>query len=61
MIYRNITEVIGKTPLVELQGVEKAYGLSVRLLAKLEAWNPAGSAKDRVALNMIQAAESRGI
>ena len=53
-IYTGLTELIGKTPLVELKGIEKDLGLCARLLCKLESYNPAGSAKDRVALAMIQ-------
>ena len=60
MIYRNITELIGKTPLVRLSGYEKANGCCAAIAAKLEKQNPAGSAKDRVALNMIRAAEESG-
>ena len=52
-IYTGLTELIGKTPLVELKKIEKEYGLCARLLCKLESYNPAGSAKDRVALAMI--------
>ena len=52
-IYTGLTELIGKTPLVELKKIEKEYGLCARLLCKLESYNPAGSAKDRVALSMI--------
>jgi cysteine synthase A len=55
------SELIGRTPLLRLRNIEKQDALSVRLLAKLEAFNPAGSAKDRVALNMIDDAENRGI
>ena len=60
-IYPSVLELIGKTPLVELQGVEKAYALPARLLAKLERFNPGGSAKDRIALAMIRDAEERGL
>lgn len=59
-IARGIEELIGNTPLVELERVEKKLGLKARLLAKLEAKNPAGSAKDRVALEMLDAAEREG-
>lgn len=59
-IYNNITELIGSTPLVELSGIEKEYGLSCTLLAKLESYNPTGSAKDRVALAIIEEAEKSG-
>ena len=61
MIYQNMTELIGGTPLVALQNYAKNRGLSARLLAKLERQNPAGSAKDRIALGMILDAEERGV
>ena len=60
MIYRNMTELIGRTPLVALDAYAKKHGCGARLIAKLEKQNPAGSAKDRVALNMIRAAEESG-
>ena len=60
MIYNNVTELIGHTPLVALNAYAKAHGCTARLVAKLEKQNPAGSAKDRVALNMIRAAEKSG-
>lgn len=59
-IYKNATELIGKTPLVEFANIEKKYGLEARLLAKLEYFNPAGSVKDRIALEMIEDAERSG-
>ncbi len=58
-IYTSVSQLIGSTPLLELTNIEKSENLSVRLLAKLEGCNPAGSAKDRVALNMIDDAERR--
>ena len=61
MIYTSVSQMIGRTPLLELTNIEKALGLKARLLAKLEGFNPAGSAKDRVALAMIDDAEARGI
>ena len=61
MLYSSVTELIGATPMLELNNIAKADGLSVRLLAKLEGCNPAGSAKDRVALNMILDAEEQGL
>ena len=61
MIYSSVSQLIGKTPLLELCNIEKNDGLNARLLAKLEGFNPAGSAKDRVARNMIDDAEARGI
>ena len=60
-IFSSVDQLIGSTPLLELQNIRKADGLSCRILAKLEGFNPAGSAKDRVALSMINDAESRGI
>ena len=57
-VYTSIDQLIGKTPLLELTHVEKEYNLKATILAKLEAFNPAGSAKDRVALAMIEKAES---
>lgn len=61
MIYNNITELIGKTPIVRLNNVEKNNNLSASLLAKLEYFNPAGSVKDRVALSILDKAEKDGI
>ena len=60
-IYNSAEELIGHTPLLRLQGIEKEFGLKARLLAKLEYFNPAGSAKDRVAARMIADAEASGI
>ena len=59
-VYTSVDQLIGKTPLVELTGIKKEYNLKARLLAKIEGFNPAGSAKDRVALAMIQAGEREG-
>ena len=59
-IYRNLTELIGNTPLVEVGNIEKSEGLQARLLVKIEAFNPGGSVKDRIALAMIDAAEADG-
>lgn len=59
-IYSDVTALIGGTPLVELRAFESAYCPGARLLAKLESANPAGSAKDRVALHIIRAAEASG-
>ncbi|MGM9768943.1 MAG: cysteine synthase A [Candidatus Cryptobacteroides sp.] len=58
MIHRNITELIGRTPLVEISGVE---GQKARIAVKVEAFNPGGSVKDRIALSMIEDAEARGV
>lgn len=60
-IYGSISELVGGTPLLELSGFEKKYGISARILAKLEYFNPAGSVKDRVAKEMIEDAERRGV
>lgn len=59
-IFKSAEELIGKTPLLELTNIEKAFGLQSRLLAKLESFNPAGSVKDRVAKAMIDEAERAG-
>ena len=59
-IYRSAAELIGNTPLLELGNITRKDGLKVRLLAKLEAKNPAGSAKDRVALSILDTAEKAG-
>lgn len=61
MIYNDITETIGKTPLLRLNGIERKRNLKAELYAKLEAFNPAGSIKDRAAYYMIKDAEERGI
>ena len=60
MIYQNITELVGHTPLFEPIKYEQQYGASARILCKLEYLNPAGSIKDRAALGMIEAAERAG-
>lgn len=59
-IYHSALDLIGNTPLIELHKIEEAYGLKARILAKPEAMNPAGSAKDRVALHMLDKAEEDG-
>lgn len=59
-IYTSIDQLIGKTPLIELTRLEDNLGLKSRVLAKLESKNPGGSAKDRIALSMIEAAERDG-
>lgn len=59
-IYRSAAELIGNTPLVEFTNIEKKYGLEAKILAKLEYLNPAGSVKDRIALEMIEEAEKSG-
>ncbi len=60
-IYTSVAQLIGRTPLLEICNMEKADSLKARVLVKLEGCNPAGSAKDRVALSMILDAESKGI
>ena len=60
-IYTSADQLIGKTPLLELTHLEKAYNLNARLLAKLEYFNPAGSVKDRIAKAMIEDAEAKGL
>ena len=60
-IFKSVTELIGKTPLIELTNIERKYSLSARVIAKLEYFNPAGSVKDRVAKEMIEDAERRGV
>lgn len=59
-IAESLTELIGKTPLLELSNYEKKNGLKAKVVAKLEYFNPAGSVKDRIALAMIDDAERRG-
>ncbi len=60
-IYKSVEELIGKTPLLELTNLEQKMGLKATLLAKVEALNPGGSAKDRVAKRMVEDAEQAGI
>lgn len=60
-IYHNILELIGHTPIVELEKIAQKEGITGRLLAKLEYFNPAGSVKDRVAMGMLKDARERGI
>ena len=59
-IYDSISDLIGRTPLLRVKNIEKEYALKAQLLVKLESFNPAGSAKDRVALNIINTAEKNG-
>ena len=61
MIYKSAAELIGKTPMLELTNFEKKEKIDAKILAKLEYFNPAGSAKDRVAKEMIEDAERKGI
>lgn len=60
-VAKNLIGLIGHTPLMELSGYSAKYGLGGNIVAKLEAFNPAGSVKDRVALSMIEDAEERGL
>lgn len=59
-IYHSLTQLVGDTPLLEVENVEKTLGLKAHVLVKLEYFNPGGSVKDRVALAMIEDAEKRG-
>ena len=59
-IYQGTLDLIGNTPLVEVANIEKAHGLKAKILVKLEYFNPAGSAKDRIAKAMIEDAEAKG-
>ena len=60
-IFESVTDLIGKTPIVEFKNIEKKNGINARILVKLELFNPAGSVKDRIAKAMIEDAESKGI
>lgn len=60
-IYHTASELVGRTPLLELSNIEKEKKLDATVLAKLELFNPAGSVKDRVALSMIENAEEKGL
>lgn len=60
-IYQSLAELVGKTPLLELTRLEREEKLGARILVKLEAQNPGGSVKDRIALGMIEDAERRGL
>lgn len=60
-IYQDVSELIGNTPLVELTNYERSRGLNARLVAKVESFNPAGSAKDRIAKAMLEQAEREGL
>lgn len=61
MIYKSAAELIGKTPMLELTNFDKKEKIDAKIIAKLEYFNPAGSAKDRVAKEMIEDAERKGI
>ena len=60
-VYKSLTELIGKTPLLELVNFNKKQGLEATVLGKLEYFNPAGSVKDRIALAMVDDAEKKGL
>ncbi|MNE66745.1 Cysteine synthase [compost metagenome] len=60
-IVKNLTELIGNTPLLELGNYSKAHQVEARLLGKLEYFNPAGSVKDRIGFAMIKDAEAKGL
>ncbi len=60
-IYKNLTELIGNTPLLELSRLAAKHGAVAKVIAKLERFNPGGSSKDRIALAMIEEAEAQGL
>ena len=60
-VYKNITQLVGKTPIMELVNYEKENNLQANILAKIEFFNPAGSVKDRIAKAMIENAEKEGL
>ena len=60
-VYTSVTELIGKTPLIELKNIEKKNSLNATVVAKLEYFNPSGSVKDRIAKAMIEDAEAKGV
>ncbi len=60
-VYKSLTELVGKTPLLELSNYEKKHSLGATVIAKLEYFNPAGSVKDRIAKAMIEDAEEKGV
>lgn len=60
-IYNSIADTIGRTPLIRLNKIEKLHNLKAKLIIKVEAFNPGGSAKDRVAIEMVDAAERNGL
>lgn len=60
-IYQNLTQLIGNTPLVQLNNIMHNYELKARIVAKIESFNPGGSVKDRAALAMIEDAEKKGL
>lgn len=60
-VKKNLTQLIGNTPLLEVSNIEKSEDLKARIIVKIEAFNPGGSVKDRIALAMINDAEKKGI
>ena len=60
-IYKNLAELVGRTPLLEVVNYSKNNDLKANILAKLEYFNPAGSVKDRIAKAMIEDAENKGL
>ena len=60
-VYSSVTELIGRTPLLEVKKIEKEQKLDAKILVKLELFNPAGSAKDRIAKAMVDDAEQKGL
>ncbi len=61
MVYENFCQLVGGTPLLRLRAIEEKYGITGEILAKLEYFNPAGSVKDRVAVNMLRNAAEKGL
>ena len=60
-IAKKLTDLVGNTPLLELSNYNKNNDLKARLIVKIESFNPAGSVKDRIALAMIEDAETKGV
>jgi len=61
MVYKSATDLVGKTPMLELAGITKKFDIPAKTIAKIESFNLAGSVKDRIALSMINDAEARGL
>ena len=60
-IAKKLTDLVGNTPLLELSNYNKSNDLKARLIVKIESFNPAGSVKDRIALAMVEDAETKGL